>query len=471
MKNLLLLVMMLVIASFSGCTEFVNPGGVDEVEILYVETLDEGCRIRYRIEFNDAYEGGNGTSYYYWPALADPSIRAIVALDEGAFFTPPFNDMSLYLDVTTEWKIAHGSKLYARVYRSSSEDGLGDTEAPCGTDTDDFLSPGFDDACYPFHIAVTANGANVEETECVYIDDWPALPALGAAITSGGVTGLVDWRLTISYLRSERTDIATFTATLNAATTWDISSQLGDTLRGGQAVVMCTPQDTSKGSRTYAFAIRGTNASEATITNYIASLSGVMRYHKYVTKHESGVQVGRHYLQFNEEPVSDYHCGDANDIKHTPNASGDGGFGLYQLTRFEDSFRVPNTQELWDWKENVNSGTAWLRQLQGYSNTYLETERLQAYYWCPFVPECYAVPDDTAGGSDNVVFSDGTNRVIEHAVALKKYNGLGIPPVHNYCWFDDTENIWLFDRWARYYNSYDELDSNQYVHSVCSEVP
>ncbi len=458
MNNLLFLAVMLVIASVLGCTsETPQPGGIEAVDIFYFDTLDEGCRIRYRIQFSDSYDNENSTSYYYWPALADPSIRAIVAVDTGAYFTPPFNDMNLYLDVTPDWKIAQGSKLYARVYRSSNTDGFPDTKAPCGSSTDGFLNPSFDDHCYPFNIAVTANGANVEEAKCVYLDNTPTLPALGAAITDGDVTGQVDWSLKISYSRSGRTDAATFRTTLDAATTWAMTNELGDNLRGGQAVVTCTPQDTSKGSRSFAFAIRGINPPEATIINYIASLSGVMWYHRYVAKHESGYQAGRHYLQFNEEPLSDDSCGDAADVRYTPNAAGDGGFGLYQLTWFDSPARVPNVQELWDWQENVNSGTEWLTHHQAGANAYMAIQR----YWCDqwWLGIDYPVPDEQLGA---IVFSDNMSRRIEQAVAMKRYNGAS---GGQYVEWNDVLHDWYFNRLNTYNPPFN------YVERVCLTYP
>lgn len=375
-----------------------------------------------------------------------------------------------------DYDIAESSTLNAVVYRSASADALGTTSDPSGVSARSFVFNGFEDECYPFNIAVSASGSNIAESECVFVDETPAMPQLSAMITSGNISGYVDWSLRITYNRSGRTDSAIYHENLSAGSSWAMGYELGDSIKGGQAVVTCTPEDTSKGSRSFAFAIRGTNPSELTIINYIENKAGAMWYDKYVAKHESAPpQAGRYYLQFNEKPLDDNHCGDASDVRFTPNASGDGGFGLFQLTYFRDTdssrTRLPKTEELWNWKANVNSATSYFRYLDSIAEYDMAVERLQAYIHFEADPDQYPVPDDTVGSSQNVVFSDGTDRVIEHAVALKQYNGLGRAPLHNYCWFDDTERLWMFDRWARYINSSGELDSNRYVYDVCSLVP
>ena len=65
------------------------------------------------------------------------------------------------------------------------------------------------------------------------------------------------------------------------------------------------------------------------------------------------------------------------------------------------------------------------------------------------------VPDET---QDNVTFKDGTSRIVEHAVAMKLYNGSS---KGYYC-------AWNGKAWK--FNRTNNLGFN-YVERVCSEVP
>jgi hypothetical protein len=198
-------------------------------------------------------------------------------------------------------------------------------------------------------------------------------------------------------------------------------------------------------------------------------------------------QNGRWYLQFNEEGV--LNCNSA-DVRYTPNGGEDcdtcpGGLGLFQLTMFtdqNDSTRPPNSQELWSWKANAISGCAYLALKQTGADSYMldspNGERLRAMD--SLGVNDAAVPIEQV---ENVTFEDGTDRHIEHAVSMKRYNGLGIDPgpaydVGNleYCEFRDDLREWSFNRLA-YRRIIDTLTndtqvvSNNYVQRVCSVVP
>jgi len=77
----------------------------------------------------------------------------------------------------------------------------------------------------------------------------------------------------------------------------------------------------------------------------------------------------------------------------------------------------------------------------------------------------FFIPSRTVG---NITFADNTATPIEHAVALKRYNGLGLQPIHDYCEFTISDSLWHFYEWARYINSSGNLDSNNYVESICT---
>jgi hypothetical protein len=179
-------------------------------------------------------------------------------------------------------------------------------------------------------------------------------------------------------------------------------------------------------------------------------------------------QNGRWYLQFNEEGV--LNCNSA-DVRYTPNGGEDcdtcpGGLGLFQLTMFtdqNDSTRPPNSQELWSWKANAITGCKYLEYHQSIdignhmsATTYVKGERAQAFLYSS---NLYWVPDETVGG---VTFSDNTDRIIEHAVAIKRYNGASGPGNGEYIEWVDELNLWRFNR-------VNSLGFN-YVERVCLEV-
>jgi hypothetical protein len=72
-----------------------------------------------------------------------------------------------------------------------------------------------------------------------------------------------------------------------------------------------------------------------------------------------------------------------------------------------------------------------------------------------------------------VLFRIYTDKILEHAVALKRYNGLGsISPI-DYFVFNTNSGMYDFHPWAYYYRKSGNnniLDSNNYVASICAAV-
>jgi hypothetical protein len=192
---------------------------------------------------------------------------------------------------------------------------------------------------------------------------------------------------------------------------------------------------------------------------------------KYVAIQESGWQNNRTYLQFNE--IGAYNC-DSNDIRHTPNWGDDGqgqpgGFGMFQLTYFTDiggNTRVPNSNELWNWKANACAGENYLDLLQAQANQYMAYERNEANNCTG--EYVYNPPDDYVSG--NVIFSgeQWADTTIEHAVALKRFNGLGIEQ-RDFCEFDYGVFQWRFYPYATYEHD-GQIDTSYYVSDICDLV-
>ncbi len=304
------------------------------------------------------------------------------------------------------------------------------------------------------------------------------MPNIEACIPLNKSSEYVEWEIRITYDRSNRHDTLVLIDTVYYEQCWNIAGLLDTLIMGGEARITCKPEGDSCVSQ-FNFSIRGYNPSETAAESFIEdSLSGEW-YNIYVAQQESGIQDERTYLQFNE--IYAYNCNSA-DIRYTPNWGDDGGnlpggFGMYQLTFFHDTIndtdRVPNSQELWSWKANVLSGCDCIAYHQGLSYSYMGLERSAAYDSCGL--DCYFVPEEFVG---NVTFQDGSNRIIEHAVAMKRYNGLGIenPPGYDvgnrqYCEWVDSENTWRFNRLAFYYDNENNLTSHNYIANVCSTVP
>jgi hypothetical protein len=157
-------------------------------------------------------------------------------------------------------------------------------------------------------------------------------------------------------------------------------------------------------------------------------------------------------MQFNE--IGDYNCG-PSDIRYTPNWGKDcetcpGGFGMFQLTHFRDRngiWRPPNCNELWSWKANARSGCGYLDYQQSVdvgthqcAYTYTSEQRIIAFNQCGM---CMYIPVEMLG---NVIFEEGTNIVIDHAVALKRYNGLSGTGNREYVEWLVESQAWSFNR-------------------------
>ena len=315
-------------------------------------------------------------------------------------------------------------------------------------------APTFPSRCRALTIQVTAGGAPINNGDCVFITDMPAMPNLTAKIVSGGVNGTVNWQLIISYTRNGRQDYDTITASLSAPESWDITAAMGTKIRGGQAMLICHALD-SNWYQSLSFGIRAYNAPENVIIVNIANIPDALWYYVYVAKHEGGEQAWRWYLQFNEIGAED--CGPGG-VRYTPNASGDGGFGLFQLTLFGTPGRAPNAQELWNWKENVTSGTGWLTDHESGSESYMNGQINMAFGYggIPAVMAC-----TTTVGS--VVFAPLTEKIVTHAVAMKRYNGIGGSGNGQYCEYDNSLHRWQFNR-------LNDLGID-YVARVCSVYP
>lgn len=273
-----------------------------------------------------------------------------------------------------------------------------------------------------------------------YIAAACAMPALRAKLIPASLPDDVEYSLRIGYTRSGRNDNDTYVEKKAASAEWNINLKMGSDIRGGQAVLTCKYNDVTKNTTFY---IRGNNPSKSTVISYINSRTNLW-YPRYVAIHESGSSSFSVMRQFNE--TGTFYSGNA-DVKYTPNASGDGGFGIFQLTN-----PTPSAQQLWSWHANCDEGISRLNAAQTYANNWMASQRRQ------MSDEGFSIPVPTIT-YNNVTFAENTIYIIEHAVALKRYNGAS---GGNFCAWDNANHCWKF-------NETNSLGFN-YVSRICYEV-
>jgi len=266
------------------------------------------------------------------------------------------------------------------------------------------------------------------------------MPHLRVRLLPDGLPGAVSYELNIRYLRSNRDEIDGYTVQIPASQTWDITAAMQGEFRGGRAVLTYRYMGLE---RYLTFYIRGLNPDKDSAIRFIRSLSGLW-YPPYVAIHESNSTLAQVMRQFNDTDL--FHRG-SEDVRYTPNASGDGGFGIYQLTRPR-----PGAQQLWSWQANCQEGVRELSASQTYADRWMEKQREQMLDEGFDVP----VPAITYG---NVTFAPGGSHRIEHAVAIKRYNGAS---GGNFCVWDNVTKSWKI-------NPKNNLGFN-YVERVCREV-
>jgi hypothetical protein len=462
MKYKYILCGFILVVTIMGCTAGIEEKGISDVYIMGTEQVDS-CTYKYTIAFSDFSEHQR---YNFWVGLMKPyygsATNYIVAHSESFCLDLPVDGYTKEVYLKYDDGAPSDEELFGIAVKTNGAAGdLSSSDIISkGVSRNSIFAPGFPASCCPFQLVMASSNGLVQPGECTYIDESINMPELAIHVPSGDIdpTSLLNWILIITYTRSGRNDIDTISASSKlASNSWNINNAFGSKVRGGQAVVRCYSYELNC-TQTFPFSIRAYNPDTSTVINYIEEIAGALWYYKYVAKHESGYQKGRSYLQFNEvgneyEDISP-DCSPAG-IMYTPNAAGN-GFGIFMLDNFGYEGRAPNAQELWSWKANVSSGTWWLTELQNAANSYMSDERAAAYTW--FLGHYY-MPEDTAG---NVIFKDSTDRVIEHAVAMKRYNGASGSGNGQYCQWNDQVKIWQF-------NKFNNSGLN-YVASVCALV-
>lgn len=259
--------------------------------------------------------------------------------------------------------------------------------------------------------------------------------------------------------------------------TWDIFTQY-NTLDffGGDATLTYRIKNSSGNvvgqPHSIKFRIGGQNPTDGKIEAYINSQpnAGATDYFWYawaVAKSETSGKNGTNsfYNQFLELPIHKIDVGRpvwGNDGPSLP-----GGYGLYQI-----SDAITPSKQLWNWQDNVKSGLAILATKRLIGNSWMTKQKNTS--------NANGVPLPSHQVR-NVIFADGTNRTMNHAVTMKLFNGASKPPssfIDNgtapgfildphssdfYCYWRNSSNAWALNR-------YNNLSIN-YVDRVCAHVP
>ena len=230
------------------------------------------------------------------------------------------------------------------------------------------------------------------------------------------------------------------------------------------------------------FRIGGKNPDDARCKSYIEMLpeggpGGSLWFAYAIAKSESMDYNGQgsRYNQFLELPTHVQDVGRplwSPDDETTP-----GGYGMFQVTgdASDSTANIPRKQ-IWNWQENVAGGLA-----------ILASKRTTAIAWMNQQKNAgnangTTLPDHTVG---IVTFSEGTARIMTHAVTIKLYNGASRAPAGfvdsgsapgfrldpqgsgHYCFWRNASNQWALNRFN---DPPDPIPPFNYVARVCGEV-
>lgn len=213
--------------------------------------------------------------------------------------------------------------------------------------------------------------------------------------------------------------------------------------------------------------IYGKNPSNQVAKSFIVANSGPDLWYFYgICKHETGNfgDPGEQYVQFRKPgSVSPRTTTAGTPVWGTAEASGPGGCGMTQITGFngDGSTAVPRNL-LWDWQANVLHGLQIMAAKQATATAFIQRQRAQMLEERSARGEAPLPPPVITYGL--VTFQDGTGRIMEHAQAIKAYNG------GSFCYWDNPNNRWVVKPSAAWIDADGERHENPYVSKICAEI-
>jgi len=294
------------------------------------------------------------------------------------------------------------------------------------------------------------------QTEDRYISATPSMPTpeqCKAKLENWqGGTVTFNWEYKISKLfdsETDRTVQKTYTGTSTASgsneTTW--YPNFASDFYGGDVTIKVSAAVDSKSygpvTLENVYHIKGTNPGSTAAKSYIGTSPW---YAQRIGAHEPAVTGAGAYCQF--YTTTEY-----------PVLSGDNGYGMFQLTD-----PSPTDTQVWNWKLNVDGGKSKISSCQ----TDFTDQQVQQWtqYNATYDPD---VPGPQLATCNDIVFSITPTAEQKHyrdADAIKRYNGLGVPP-NNHAYL-----VWQTNHWEYYFGA--TLNGGAtiyYVSQICETSP
>ena len=272
------------------------------------------------------------------------------------------------------------------------------------------------------YLKVTENGKNLEYGSIVYISEYPEFPTLIAEVPANCKS--VKWTLKAMFNRPNRNKQAKpFLKKYTGDKIWNFTEAIDSKFIGG--ILILTAKTDEGKFYLFSLNIRAKNPSESVILNYIGNHP---KFAQAIARHESGLQNGRYYCQFNE--VGKLGDNYLLNIKHTPNRGSDMlGWGIFQVTS-----PSPSKTDLWNWKANVDTGKKILNEKEAEAKEYFKAvKRTYPEKYEP-PPVSYKVP--------------GTNTTLTslESATIQLYNGGAVVKslLNSYGTYSTYASCWKF---------------------------
>ncbi|CAF3402361.1 unnamed protein product [Rotaria socialis] len=280
-----------------------------------------------------------------------------------------------------------------------------------------------------YNIKLRSSGRDISNDGTLYINDDAEMPPLIALSCES-----VLWEVSFNY-QAAFTGARSFSKKVNGQSSgsesFDIVRSLANETLGGSVTAKWTVVSTKESGK-ISFKILGRPLAQRTVMAYIEAHTDLW-YAKKIAAQESE---GRQEFLPNGYPLFS-------------NAK-DNGYGIYQLTN-----PPPTYNEVWNWKANVLSGIALLKNKAKEANSWMTRQRQQAK-----IQTNREQPVDDERVGLNCFFSDNSTRKIEDTVAIKLFNRASNG---HYCSWNNTIAKWKFNRVNHRNESYVLLVCNQNV--------
>ena len=277
----------------------------------------------------------------------------------------------------------------------------------------------------PLVIEDLDSGEDVERDGIVYVTAEPSMPNLVARYLRSNGGDPVEMALEIRYQVNVQQgaytklsdDVVHFPdatgeyESLNAPYEWNLRDEYSENFSGGE-VTLHLRLDSMSEPDEFTFKIRGENPEDADVIAYIES-AHTFNFLPAMVRHESYVPHAGPSYQFNQFNPAVL---DNDQVDELPNYGGPDGWGLMQLDG-NGLDRQITTEELWNWRTNVDSGIEVLESKFAALDEYVDA--MERIY-----PDEYENPRIPGAYTHDVTIQDVTTTLtMEEASVIQRYNG------------------------------------------------